>query len=268
MKEIKTSIEFKVVEITPEDARRLLKSSKGNRPVTRKRILQYAAVMGLGQWVLNGQAIILDEYGSMTDGHGRCAACVEAGVPFVTVLIYNVPRSSWITLDSGKTRSGGDVFGIEGITNPILKNAIVNKYYGLVKGMTIASEGGSMHQLGLDFKGKALEIYQKHPEVFDWAASISSKAVDRGLKGICVASILGGIASYLVLEKGRKKELVERFFESLVSSFSPLFVSTRTRLKGTSKGVERQAILADAWDKFTTGRESISIRITLVKQFE
>lgn len=70
MKEIKTSIKFKVVEITPEDARRLLKSSKGNRPVTRKRILQYAAVMGLGQWVLNGQAIILDEYGSMTDGHG------------------------------------------------------------------------------------------------------------------------------------------------------------------------------------------------------
>lgn len=200
MKEIKTSIKFKVVEITPEDAQRLLESSKGNRPVTRKRILQYAAVMGLGQWVLNGQAIILD---------------------------------------SGKTRSGGDVFGIEGITNPILKNAIVNKYYGLVKGMTIASEGGSMHKLGLDFKGGALEIYHKHPEVFDWAASISSKAVDRGLKGICVASILGGIASYLVLEKGREKELVER-----------------------------QAILADAWDKFTTGRESISIRITLVKQFE
>lgn len=68
MKEIKTSIKFKVVEITPEDAQRLLESSKGNRPVTRKRILQYAAVMGLGQWVLNGQAIILDEYGSMTDG--------------------------------------------------------------------------------------------------------------------------------------------------------------------------------------------------------
>ena len=47
MKEIKTSIKFKVVEITPEDAQRLLESSKGNRPVTRKRILQYAAVMGL-----------------------------------------------------------------------------------------------------------------------------------------------------------------------------------------------------------------------------
>ena len=46
MKEIKTSIKFKVVEITPEDAQRLLESSKGNRPVTRKRILQYAAVMG------------------------------------------------------------------------------------------------------------------------------------------------------------------------------------------------------------------------------
>ena len=45
MKEIKTSIKFKVV-ITPEDAQRLLESSKGNRPVTRKRILQYAAVMG------------------------------------------------------------------------------------------------------------------------------------------------------------------------------------------------------------------------------
>lgn len=268
MKVLKSKIKFSVVEITPEDAQQLLETSPGNRPVTRKRILQYAAAMQLGKWTLNGQAIIVDEDGKLADGHGRLSACVEAKVPFITVLISNVPRAVWVTLDSGKTRSGGDVFGIEGITNGILKNAIVNKYYGLKKGITIASEGGSMHQLGLDFKEQSLTLYREHSEVFDWAASISDRAVNRGLRGICAASILGGIASYLVLEKGRERELVERFFESLVSSFSNLFTSTRTRLKSTSKGVERQAILADAWNKFVEGKETISIRLVSIKQFE
>lgn len=268
MEEIKSQIKFKTVRITPEDAKTLLESSKGNRPVTRKRVLQYATIMGLGQWLLNGQAIILDEDNALADGHGRLEACIEAGVPFETVLIYNVPRSSWVTLDSGKARSAGDVFGIEGITNPVLKSAIVNKYYGLKKGITIASVAGSMSVLGQDFKAQALAIYKEHSEVFDWAASVSNKAVDKGLRGLCTASILGGIASYLVLEKNRERELIEKFLESLVSSFVPLFTSTRIRLKGASKGVERQAILAEAWNKFVEGKETTAIRITVVKQFE
>lgn len=102
----------------------------------------------------------------------------------------------------------------------------------------------------------------------DWAASVSSKAADKGLRGLCTASILGGIASYLVLEKNRERELIEKFLESLVSSFVPLFTSTRIRLKGASKGVERQAILAEAWNKFVEGKETTAIRITVVKQFE
>lgn len=40
MEEIKSQIKFKTVRITPEDAKTLLESSKGNRPVTRKRVLQ------------------------------------------------------------------------------------------------------------------------------------------------------------------------------------------------------------------------------------
>ena len=31
--------------------------------------------MGLGQWLLNGQAIILDEDNALADGHGRLEAC-------------------------------------------------------------------------------------------------------------------------------------------------------------------------------------------------
>lgn len=267
MKQIESEITYMIVEVTPADAENLLASSPGNRIVSRKRVLQYAAIMKAGNWELNGQPIIIDSEGRLADGHGRCCACIEANVPFTTVLVANVPRQTWITLDSGKIRSGGDTFEIEGITNGILKNAIVSKYHALTMGLVAASDSGSMNVVGADFKAQALVLYRHHTDIFDWATTISVSAVTKGLRGICVASILGGIASYLVLTKEVDRDTVEHFFDSLVSNYSPLFVSTRTRLKETSKGSIRQAILADAWEKFIAGRESVIIKITASKKF-
>ena len=60
---------------------------------------------------------------------------MHTGVPFQTVLIEGVKHETWTTIDTGKTRSAGDVFGIMGITNPTQKASIVAKYYALTKGL-------------------------------------------------------------------------------------------------------------------------------------
>lgn len=37
------------------------------------------------------------------------SACIEAGVPFRTLLVTGVPHETWTTVDTGKVRSAGDV---------------------------------------------------------------------------------------------------------------------------------------------------------------
>lgn len=80
-------------------------------------------------------AIIINDKGLTDNGYHRLAACIQAGVPFQTVLIEGVKHETWTTIDTGKTRSAGDVFGIMGITNPTQKASIVAKYYALTKGL-------------------------------------------------------------------------------------------------------------------------------------
>lgn len=46
--------------------------------------------MSEGKWHLNGEAIIINDKGLTDNGYHRLAACIQAGVPFQTVLIEGV----------------------------------------------------------------------------------------------------------------------------------------------------------------------------------
>lgn len=74
-----------------------------------------------GKWRLNGEPIIVDDQGCCVNGYHRLSACIEAGVPFRTLLVTGVPHETWTTVDTGKVRSAGDVFQIDGIKNGIAK---------------------------------------------------------------------------------------------------------------------------------------------------
>ena len=87
MKTLKSSLKFSVVEITPKDAEVLLSKYLHNRPISRDNINKYAIQMSEGKWHLNGEAIIINDKGLTDNGYHRLAACIQAGVPFQTVLI-------------------------------------------------------------------------------------------------------------------------------------------------------------------------------------
>ena len=73
-----SAIKCKTVRIYPEDAERLYGKSKGNRTINRSRVTEYANLMASGKWELNGESIILDENGDVSDGHHRLLACIKA----------------------------------------------------------------------------------------------------------------------------------------------------------------------------------------------
>ena len=103
---IGSSVELK--RISPEMASSLLNKNKRNRAIKPGNIEKFAAAMKAGEWDINGETIKISEEGNLLDGQNRLYACVKAGVPFDTWVVYNVPEEMMDTIDIGAARTPAD----------------------------------------------------------------------------------------------------------------------------------------------------------------
>lgn len=114
-----------VMEITPEIARSFLTHANPNNRPIRSAVHSYANDMRTGNWRLNGEPICFDQTGMLVNGHHRLTACVEAGVPFQSLVCRGVQETD--TYDRGLNRSITDILKMSGITeeNANSKRAII-----------------------------------------------------------------------------------------------------------------------------------------------
>lgn len=104
--------------IAPKDAKEYLESASvngiKNRNIMKAVIDRFASDMTNGYWKVNGEPIIFDEKGFLLDGQHRLAAIVKAGISIPTMVVRGINRSSFDTIDSGKTRSFNQVLACRG----------------------------------------------------------------------------------------------------------------------------------------------------------
>ena len=104
-----------VETITPVMAKKYLEKMIGNRPLSEGKTIEYGIAMERGQWRLNGETIKFDTSGRLFDGQHRLQACLLAEKPFKTYVIRDIEDpQAFATVDVGKMRSHGDIFGIAG----------------------------------------------------------------------------------------------------------------------------------------------------------
>lgn len=96
------------VFITQEIALLLLATSSGNRVLRSNRLAEYKAALFAGDWKENGDAIRIDENGSLIDGHHRLECCASTGIGFWTFVVTGVKRDAVKTIDKGSARSNKD----------------------------------------------------------------------------------------------------------------------------------------------------------------
>jgi hypothetical protein len=106
-----------ITTITPEQATKMLRGNDHNRNVRPARVDRYARDMADGNWVPNGEAIVMNGR-TLIDGQHRLLACAQAGVPFKTVLVTGVALDAITTIDSGASRSLADVLRLKGEHDP------------------------------------------------------------------------------------------------------------------------------------------------------
>ena len=117
MKKPRKARRVETMVIDPERALSLLEMNKQNRPLSHPLIARIARQITAGLWRFNGDTIKMGESGDIIDGQHRLWACVEAGQPIETLVVYGVARDAFSTIDTlGKQRSTSDTLHTNGLT--------------------------------------------------------------------------------------------------------------------------------------------------------
>lgn len=107
-------ITAKVETITPEIAKTMLGENVNNRRISRDNVNLFAREMRNGEWRFNGEAIKFGKDGRLLDGQHRLLAVIAADKPLTTLVIRGLEDETQQTMDSGKTRTLGDVLTLRG----------------------------------------------------------------------------------------------------------------------------------------------------------
>ena len=108
----------RIVTFTPEIAAWVMETyNDGNRPKKPARIKTYAEDMGDHAWGLTGDTVKFSNKGRLRDGQNRMMACVRAGTPFTTHVMFGIEDDLFHVMDTGKPRGVADVLSIAGYVN-------------------------------------------------------------------------------------------------------------------------------------------------------
>lgn len=94
--------------ITPERARVDLEKAQGKnfRKLHPQKVKPLARAMRDRKWEPNGESVKYDTSGILKDGQHRYQACIEANVPFNTLVVYGI--ESDLNIDNGSKRQLSD----------------------------------------------------------------------------------------------------------------------------------------------------------------
>lgn len=102
-------LKTKVIDLTPEIAKKYIAINTGNRRVSPELVSSYAEDMKKGRWHTNGEPIILSN-DTLISGQHRCLAVIKSGVTLKDIIVVNTDDPEMI--DTGRPRSAADLYGI------------------------------------------------------------------------------------------------------------------------------------------------------------
>ena len=253
----KNKITTEVTTITPVIAETILSGNTHNRPIRNSVIDDYADQMKRKQWLLNGEAIVIDTSGKLLDGQHRLWACIESKSEFETVVVRGVDPETFATIDTGSKRSAGDVLHIAGLT----KN---HKTVAAAACICLDYRVGNLSGSGKSLRRKAsrqdiLKFCEKNPQLQRWVE-------DASVGTSWVKSYAANVAAVIYLGSLKYREQAEEFMlgwmtgENLGSK-SPI-LALRNRL-GTEKRMSRAwriGLIIHAWNAFVDKRPLTMIR--------
>lgn len=160
--------------ITPDLARSILRNNLSNRKLSKKKVEDYARLMKNGMWEENGESIVINEDGVLTNGQHRLHAVIKSNHSYMAVLVTDVKSSKKVmsTFDTGKTRTASDVLSLNGYKNTNQIASIVSAIMANnINSDQLLRSGVSMRSTNYE----VLKYYEDNKEYIDKLLSDSLK---------------------------------------------------------------------------------------------
>ena len=180
--------------ITPSMARSILEKNKVNRPINPSNIGFLMNEINKGNFLYNGEPIIISKCGMLIDGQHRLHACIETGINIEANIVDDVSIESMQTIDTGRNRTASDVFNINGIRNATQAAAVslncLNKFTtvkNLGNNSQAARKAGRIKFSNTDI----INFYRFNSYFIDELINFSQRILNRGIN-IIPQSKIGG----------------------------------------------------------------------------
>lgn len=154
----KHEVRSEILVISPEVAAAWLDQNKINRNPRSTIVTKYARDMKEGQWRLTFDPIRFDIANELLDGQHRLMACVKAERPFTSLVIYGLPTEMRDVIDTGASRSVGDVLQFHGIGS-------ANHVSAVARWIIAAKSGQSNRKRGSDSVQTIMDVIKRHPGI-------------------------------------------------------------------------------------------------------
>lgn len=105
------------VEMTPQEAKKLLERNTVNRPIRKSKVAEYADDMLKGNWRYTGDSIKISRDGELLDGQHRLKAILISGKTVEIEMITGLEEDIFRHLDKGVKRTITDGLSIRGFKN-------------------------------------------------------------------------------------------------------------------------------------------------------
>jgi len=247
-------IKVKFVAVNNDLAKDYIQSSKGNRRIAENRVSHYKNQMDNGNWSPIS-TIIVDNEGSLKDGHHRMYAQAMSEIENVFIEISGVPMKYLSSIDTGRPRSAADfccfIDGLKDITD-IKRCCSMSRFL-----IQVANK--LHHNFIVDYSSIADFIDEEKVNLLK-AIDICKEIKHRsGFK----ANTGFACAVFKIIKRGDSHS--SGFFESIITGANldignPV-LALRNYLTSTKFSASNQetmnnyCIVAEAWNGYVNGRE-------------
>lgn len=261
------SFSARVETITPAKAKKYLATMGRNRRKRGRLKQRYMDAMASGQWKLTGESIKFNTKGELIDGQHRLEAVIESNKSIEILVCRNVPDEAFMELDTGGTRTPGDLLTVagydytSGVASAIRNlTSIYEIEAGKLKGVSLGRKRVDPETL--------LEYAEEHS---DELVAAVKKTMSKEAKVVCGPPSLFAALYFIFAEHNKKA--ADEFFDSLIEGTNlqrhgPVYELRRLLLQfGQDKHKKRPnfykaAITIKAWNAFQQRREVRSLRFS------
>lgn len=255
-----------VVRVTSTMAKKIVEGTNvKNRILSHKNIRHIQHEMEVGNWLFEGNPLKFDLDGRLLDGQHRLIALSKTKkLAFDFLVVSGLKNETFKVMDTGKKRSAGDVFSIEGVHYPKIAATTVKFIHALENGSFLLGE--TVMNSGLS-NTEAYEKYLMLDDVDDFVTR--TRLLNTGYPKLLSDATVAG---FWYMFSQVNKEDADEFMVKLIQGTnldidSPIKVvhdklfSLAHTTAYKMKRIDKNRIVGLAWKKFRAGEKMTKLII-------